>query len=170
MLPHASCGSRKHARVRTCAQVHLQSATVYVDRDQRWVFGCLGASARPATETPNLTLSITGSTQESMVHCTHRHAISLPVCRALPSSASFFVPVPPPPGRRKNPHRIPGIPRLPGSLAHKPSFIGRTDDTIKLVLPRLGVVGASNFFSALPLTPGPTHGQHSTLSKRHICL
>lgn len=29
-----------------CAQVYLQSATVYVDRDQRWVLGCFGASAR----------------------------------------------------------------------------------------------------------------------------
>lgn len=81
-------------------------------------------SVRPATEPPNLTLSITGSTQESMVHCTHRHAISLPVCRTPPRflgrfCARLFVPVAPRSRNRRwqNPHRIPGKHRIPGSLA-----------------------------------------------------
>lgn len=141
VLPRASCAGRKPG---ARAQVCPQSAAVRVDRDQRWVFGCFGGlcsphrrridGVRPATETPNLTLSITGSTQESMVHCTHRHAVSLPVCRALPSSAAFFVPAtPPPPESTPNP-RNPASSRE--SRVHKPLFIGRTGGTIDLVLPR----------------------------------
>lgn len=73
-------------------------------------------SVRPATEPPNLTLSITGSTQESMVHCTHRHTIPLSVCRTMPRflgrfSALLFVSVDPcsTNKRRWNAHRILGF-------------------------------------------------------------
>lgn len=64
----------------------VMCVSVYVDRDQRWVLKHFRPllsphshsidSVRPATEQPNLTLSITGSMQESMLHCTHRHTIS----------------------------------------------------------------------------------------------
>lgn len=146
-------------------------------------------SVRPATEPPNLTLSITGSTQESMVHCTHRHTIPLSVCRTMPRflgrfSALLFVSVDPcsTNKRRWNAHRILGFLGV-AHVCHKskwsyqsraqsfiyceawrynrsrpPSLCGNTITwCIKLFF----------FFPSLRVTPGPTHSQHLTLSKRH---
>lgn len=115
-------------------------------------------SVRPATEQPNLTLSITGSMQESMVHCTHRHTISLTVyctlshfpCLAISFAPSVFMYVSLSPclcslkkGHTHHEHTVflevymhvinqnDHI-----SLAHKALFIARNDDTIDFILPR----------------------------------
>lgn len=54
------------------------------------------------------------------------------------------------------------------SLAYKALFIARTDDTIDLILPRWAVRHYQCVYqTSLRVTPGPTHSQHLTPSKRH---